>query len=721
MLTIQRVRRMGKSTGKAFGSSGRAQAIRSCANVCFLALVLTFGVGGLCHNDAVFAQGFLPEVEVGDGAGVVAQSSLALDVVNAHITSIIDGKLYHRVHNSESSNGTFVTPDETSGQGDPASVATSLGQVFVFYAQEASDGGIGREIIQSRLSGQSFLDPENLSENPNDNFAPQVLLDLSSVIHATWERNTSGTNEIVYYTSRFGGSTTVVATGSSPRIAVDESGNVHLVYSRGADLVYQTNSSGSFAGDNEIPVVSTLHFNTAIGVSSSGKVFVTYESQGRLLLTTSAGGTFDSEREVDANGVSGSSLFVTPDGRAFMAYSLLGDIIVAFDFPADTPDSIPLTTTPEVESSPDLEVNAVTGDVHVTYIRDGKVYYTNNAPAPSASFVATPLSGDAPLEVQFTDHSSGQVSEREWDFDNGQTSDELNPVHTFTSAGAYNVTLRLAGPGGTDQTSELVTVLDKQNFLTLPPVELYRGQGDALIPINGTFTVPITGFSIVGNWDPAVLDLKALTVDLTHTGASSPDFFEVLIDDTPGGEHFLAAMIVGFEPSGEGQFGDTLTVGTNVRLVNAVVDVHDDIPAPQTGEFLTVEEQTGEPIVDSLFAALGQVTLRPKVTTHPITIHSELDWIGLVRIRRGDVDRSNLIDITDAINLLNFLFLGGFPLLCQDLGDVDDTGVVDASDAINLLVFLFLGGNPPAYPHPEFGPDPTEDSLPGTLLDCLPQ
>ena len=136
---------------------------------------------------------------------------------------------------------------------------------------------------------------------------------------------------------------------------------------------------------------------------------------------------------------------------------------------------------------------------------------------------------------------------------------------------------------------------------------------------------------------------------------------------------------------------------------------------------MTVEEQTGEPIVDSLFAALGQVTLRPKVTTHPITIHSELDWIGLVRIRRGDVDRSNLIDITDAINLLNFLFLGGFPLLCQDLGDVDDTGVVDASDAINLLVFLFLGGNPPAYPHPEFGPDPTEDSLPGTLLDCLPQ
>jgi PKD repeat protein len=711
MLTIHRGHRGGSSFGERRWSG-------------FALATVVFVVVGFSHvagDGKLCAQVFLPDVEVGDGVGQVAQSSLAIDVVNAHITSVIDGKIYHRVYNSETSTGAFVTPDETAGQGDPSSVASSLGQVFVFYAQEDSRGGVGREILLSKLSGQGFLEAENLSNNSNDEFAPQVELDLSTVVHATWERNNSGTSEVVYYTSRSGGLVTPAGAGSSPRLAVDENSDVHLISSRAGDLIYQTNSSGSFAAENEIPVVSVSHFNTSIGVSAAGKVFVTYESQGRLFLTTSTGSAFDTPREIDANGVSGSSLFVSPDGRAFMAYSLLGDIVVAFDFPANRPDAVTVTDTLEVESSPDLQVNPVTGDIHLTYIRDGRVYYTNNAPPPIASFEATPMTGDAPLEVQFTDHSSGQVLEREWTFDDGQTSDEVKPVHLFQFAGAYVVTLRLTGPGGTDETSEIITVVNKENFLTVPPIELFRGQTDVLVPINGTYTVPITAYTIVGQWDPAVLDLKNLTQNLTHTGASTPDLFEILIDDTPGGEHFLVAMIVGFDPSGEGGgFGQVLPLGTEVRLVNAVVDVRDDIVAPQVGPFFTVEETVGTPTVDSIFTALGQVTLRPETRNHPWTIHSELGWLSLIRIFRGDVNKSGLVDISDAINLLDFLFLGGFPLLCHDLADVDDNGQADVTDVISTLVFLFLGGNPPAFPYPGIGPDATEDSLPGTLIDCSP-
>ena len=58
-----------------------------------------------------------------------------------------------------------------------------------------------------------------------------------------------------------------------------------------------------------------------------------------------------------------------------------------------------------------------------------------------ADFIATPLSGASPLDVQFTDLSMGDISAWEWHFGDGTTSTEQNPVHTYLSPGSYTVTL----------------------------------------------------------------------------------------------------------------------------------------------------------------------------------------------------------------------------------------------------------------------------------------
>lgn len=60
-----------------------------------------------------------------------------------------------------------------------------------------------------------------------------------------------------------------------------------------------------------------------------------------------------------------------------------------------------------------------------------------------ADFEAEPLSGTAPLMVQFTDLSDGNVQQWEWDFDNNGSVDsyEQNPVCTYNSAGVYSVKL----------------------------------------------------------------------------------------------------------------------------------------------------------------------------------------------------------------------------------------------------------------------------------------
>lgn len=60
-----------------------------------------------------------------------------------------------------------------------------------------------------------------------------------------------------------------------------------------------------------------------------------------------------------------------------------------------------------------------------------------------AGFSASTESGARPLSVSFTDISEGLVEIWSWNFGDGQTSAEQNPVHVYTTAGTYTVTLQV--------------------------------------------------------------------------------------------------------------------------------------------------------------------------------------------------------------------------------------------------------------------------------------
>jgi len=59
-------------------------------------------------------------------------------------------------------------------------------------------------------------------------------------------------------------------------------------------------------------------------------------------------------------------------------------------------------------------------------------------------FDAEPRFGSEPLIVQFTDRTSGLISEWYWDFGDGHTSTEQNPEHTYLYDGSYTVSLRVS-------------------------------------------------------------------------------------------------------------------------------------------------------------------------------------------------------------------------------------------------------------------------------------
>ncbi|MCZ6795926.1 MAG: Kazal-type serine protease inhibitor domain-containing protein [Planctomycetota bacterium] len=86
--------------------------------------------------------------------------------------------------------------------------------------------------------------------------------------------------------------------------------------------------------------------------------------------------------------------------------------------------------------------------------------------------------------------------------------------------------------------------------------------------------------------------------------------------------------------------------------------------------------------------------------------------------RRGDTNQDGIVDLSDSISLLAWLFLGGPAPFCLDSGDSNDDGANDISDASWSLIFLFLGGPPPPDPGPfECGSDPTEDPLDCALYE----
>ena len=114
--------------------------------------------------------------------------------------------------------------------------------------------------------------------------------------------------------------------------------------------------------------------------------------------------------------------------------------------------------------------------------------------ATSAEFSANPTSGNAPLEVTFTDESTGQITSWGWDFGDGGTSAEQNPTHTYYEPGSYTVSLTVMGPNGSDTKT-------KVDYITVTLVEPIPD-----IKVNGSdgplFVAPGENVNITVSLDP---------------------------------------------------------------------------------------------------------------------------------------------------------------------------------------------------------------------------
>lgn len=141
----------------------------------------------------------------------------------------------------------------------------------------------------------------------------------------------------------------------------------------------------------------------------------------------------------------------------------------------------------------------------------------------TADFTADIQFGTPNLAVQFSDTSGApNPTEWAWDFGDGHTSNERNPLHVYESAGDYDVRLRVTGDNG-------VAVSEKPAFVRV------AAQGGAglraeyydTINFSGPALVK-TGGNISGNWGDGSPDAAIApdTFSVRWTGQVKPQFSE---------------------------------------------------------------------------------------------------------------------------------------------------------------------------------------------------
>ncbi len=94
------------------------------------------------------------------------------------------------------------------------------------------------------------------------------------------------------------------------------------------------------------------------------------------------------------------------------------------------------------------------------FIDEMYIEYSSVPVAPVANFSGLPTTGNAPLNVNFTDLSTGTPTSWAWTFGDGGTSTAQNPSYIYNSVGIYTVTLTATNSTGSD-------IATKTNYITV--------------------------------------------------------------------------------------------------------------------------------------------------------------------------------------------------------------------------------------------------------------
>jgi PKD repeat protein len=107
------------------------------------------------------------------------------------------------------------------------------------------------------------------------------------------------------------------------------------------------------------------------------------------------------------------------------------------------------------------------------------------------------VQGEAPLQVSFTDQSTGNPNSWFWTFGDGTTSTIQNPVHLYTVAGTYTVDLTVSSNYGAQKTSRAGYI----RVGSVPTAQFAAEPRQGTAPLAVQFTDLSTGGPTAWQWN----------------------------------------------------------------------------------------------------------------------------------------------------------------------------------------------------------------------------
>ncbi|HIH94626.1 TPA: PQQ-binding-like beta-propeller repeat protein, partial [Methanosarcina acetivorans] len=196
---------------------------------------------------------------------------------------------------------------------------------------------------------------------------------------------------------------------------------------------------------------ASIGFSTSTPVVYDGRVYVGHGEHGEsgaLFCLNDSDGTVIWETPV-SGGVKSSPVISVEDGNPYIYFT---EAIVDGSIYCLNPDgTLAWHYNPPEDSAYTLQGAALSDDKVYYGTDNGYLYCIGQGEAlpPEANFSSDKQTGSFPLTVSFKDRSFN-ANKFFWDFGDGNTSTEVNPVHTYTAAGSYTVTLTVENNHGED-------------------------------------------------------------------------------------------------------------------------------------------------------------------------------------------------------------------------------------------------------------------------------
>ena len=250
-------------------------------------------------------------------------------------------------------------------------------------------------------------------------------------------------------------------------------------------------------------IYSVVVTNTATGCSTSAQYTV---SSNTVVPTISATNTVMACGATSVNVVS----IATPTNNISYSWSTSNGSIITNGFATAVVGSVGIYTVTATDATNGC-VNTATASVTQNGI--------------SAAFSANPMSGTAPLLVNFTNQSIGATSYT-WTLGNGAVSTSTNPSTIYTGPGTYVVTLVAAN--GCTATATLNIEVFENSTLIIPNVFTPNGDG-----INEVFKITSTGIrdltcDIFNRWGTKLYTITSVNDSWNGSNNSDGTYFFIL-------------------------------------------------------------------------------------------------------------------------------------------------------------------------------------------------